>query len=174
MIQNLLSQQQKVEIRAGYRKRLWVIMSMMVFFASIVSIITFVPVYLMASIKTLGSSAALGQDSEEAKRQAETLSLPQKINANTNLALSFKQTKEIANKIYAISKAASTTVLIDSIAFRSPDKMILSGISQTRESLLAFNKRLREIDFIKNTDVPVGSFAKDQNLAFNIAITLNP
>ena len=169
MTQNLLSNQEKLNLKNGYKLKFANLFSWMLFAASMVSIVIFLPVYFLANLKTAEAKTQMREAA--LKEQENILALPKEINAKARLAISFMISPQVSGKIEAL-RGESPGIVLTGINFSEKNKILLSGISKTRNNLIDFNKKLSVMEFVKNTTVPVGSFTKDADLPFNITITL--
>lgn len=55
-----------------------------------------------------------------------------------------------------------------------PGSLSLSGTSQTREALRAYQLALESAPFAVSADLPVSAYAKDTNIVFTITVILTP
>lgn len=170
-MQNILPQQENNNLKKGYQRRFLIVLCWSVFFASLISAVIFVPVYLIGNIKTDETAGKIETKPELLKEQQDTLAMPEKINAKAKLALSFRDLPKISEKI-RFFKDGGEGITLSSFSYKSPDKILITGVSKTRDTLLSFDKKLKTADFVKSTEVPVGSFAKDSDLPFSITVTL--
>jgi hypothetical protein len=176
MIQNLIKKEDKENLRAGYRMRMYVTLGWCVFSASVISSVLFVPPYITAfyrvdSISDRNTSALVSFD-----KQKEILESVKTINKKADLALSLKNSLDIVQRITILNGEISDLVYIESIIYGKRDTPVikLSGIARDREALIGFQKSIQGIDFVKNVSVPVSDFAKDIDLPFSMEImTIN-
>ncbi len=77
----------------------------------------------------------------------------------------------VIDLINGIVEARGTGIKLSGIDFASVDGKInfhISGVSATRDSLVAFSKRLQANPLYITVDVPISNFVKDRNIAFSL------
>lgn len=181
-MQNLLPQKYKDVLQGANKKRLLVVSSWMIFWAFVISIILFVPVYSIVTIKMGEISKKIIESSNAIKEQSDVLLLPKQINDKARVVLSFSDDMLVSEEISEINSVKSSGISLSGINFRKTDRsdgstlveILLNGTAPDRESLLSYQNNLKAIDFVQNVSVPVSSFSKDINLPFTMTITVSP
>lgn len=80
----------------------------------------------------------------------------------------------LTEKIREIIEVQKDDVSINTISFsKENNKIILSGLASSRESLKTFGDSLKKLSF-ENVDVPFSNFAGSINIPYTITITLKP
>ena len=75
----------------------------------------------------------------------------------------------LSNKIYGIS--------INGLSYKSSEAtkatIIVSGVSKSRESLIAYVNALKKSDIFSVVDLPISNLAKDKDVDFSINLTVS-
>lgn len=167
---HLLSESQKKVVRREYFYRLlilWLCFSAVLIFAVIIFLL---PSYFLSVSKwklTEERSAALAQSgSEEVKGLSDTL-------RETERKLSLLKNTGVPASIYglfvSVIRDASPTIRFYNFQYE-PGKLLVSGTSENRESLLAFQKRLKAEPIFSSVDLPVSNFVREKDIPFTISI----
>lgn len=174
-LQNFLPEIDKENLESGYKRRRIVVMVWMSFFGFLISATMLLPVLFLSQSKM--DSVGKAVDDSVGGEQTELLALPGRINKLSTLALSFKTMPRVSDKISDVQNAVISGIKLSGISYAPLSQggelvITLSGTAKDRVTLLAFEKDLKEISFVKSTSIPVANFAKDSNLAFSIIINL--
>lgn len=77
--------------------------------------------------------------------------------------------------VAAILGIDRTGIALESFSFEPlPEggaRMALSGVASTRETLRAFEARLRGLPYVGSVDLPIGAYASERDIEFSIALT---
>ena len=180
-MQNLLSQEEKYELRKGYRKRLLIVFSWVIFFSFLISIVVFVPDFSMAFIKMGDINRKIETNSDAIKEQNDVLMLPEDINEKVKIIYGFKNKSLSSQEIENVVSTKSPGIALDGVSYKKNEKadasrttyqILMSGTATDREALLAFQKVLQKMDFVQGISIPVSSFTKDNDLPFTVTVTL--
>lgn len=172
MIQNLITKKDKEDIKVGYSKRVVITSAWCIFFTSFVCSVLLLPPFIMSFYRVKNISNKTESSVLSSTKQSEVLNSALVLNSKSKLALSLKNTPDIIGRIVEVYGEKSSGILINLISYNTtPSPSIkLGGIAQNRSSLLAFQKAIQNIDFIKSADIPVSDFAKDTDLPFLVDI----
>ena len=83
----------------------------------------------------------------------------------------------IASFVDPIMKAKVASVYLTNLAYTADPntttaRIVLSGVSTSRESILSFADNLRKTPGISAVDVPITNFIKESNMPFTITLTV--
>ena len=173
MTQNLLLQKDKDNLKTGYRYRKIVVYSIMASFTFLIVAIIFLPILFTTKSRMDNMTQNQSANESALNEQKDILSMPSKVNKNAEVVLSFKTVSTISDKISKIEKTRNEGISLNNLTYNTKN-IIITGIAKDRGSLLAFEKALKEINFIKSTSIPVSNFAKDFDLLFTINVSLDP
>ena len=177
---NLLSQNNKEILIQGYKKRFLITLNWSLFFAFIVSTILLMPVFIANSSKSKEIRKKSELNLNVVNSQKDLLSLATLINSRSSKVLAFKDATIVISRIKEITSLASTdkNISISDIEYsqvteEDKSKIVISGVSRNRQSLINLEKSLKEVSFIENVSLPVTSFVKDTDLPFSINILIS-
>ncbi len=179
MIQNLLSKQDQEKIVLGYKKRKVIVFSWVMFFALVLSGAVFIPILFLVQSKMNNLSQGEIANASAIKEQEEVLAFPEEINKLSEVVLSFKSKFRIVDKISKVQNSVPSNITLSAISFtpktdkNSALNMVISGTAKDRNALIAFEKTLKGLDFVKSSSVPVNNFTKETDLSFTITLVLN-
>jgi hypothetical protein len=179
---NILPQYQKDEIKKGYKMRIFITSLWAAFFALILSSIFLVPVYIIAASKLHEISEQENINSKASKEQTDVLNVPSMVDRKAELVIQNADSVSKASRVIKIINARNYGVAVNKISYEeeakknkngmSCYKVAILGYAPDRESLISFEKTISQIDFVKNTSVPVGNFAKDKDISFTMTINI--
>ena len=162
--------------------RLIIVFSWALFFSFLISTIIFVPAFTLAHIKTGNVNEKIKSNSEAIKEQGDILSLPKDVNEKAAVVLSFKNRSLVSEKIESVASGRTSGISLSGLSYKKTEKsdpnqnvvqILATGTAKNRESLLAFEKAIQDMSFVKDVSVPVSSFAKDADLPFTVTITIS-
>lgn len=83
-----------------------------------------------------------------------------------------------SESVRAILALPRSGVTLNAFTFTAPQgsdagRMSVAGIAATRESLRAFDASLNGLSFVAATDLPLSAYAKERDIPFSIALTLD-
>lgn len=173
---NLLPKAEKKAIRREYRARLAVVMLVCAFAACSVAALLLFPSYFLSAEKEaiaaerfeiLKRSVAAG---EAARLDAEL--------QDARAALAFLRPaapkRLMRETIERVVKAKNARISIEgfTVVFDGEGREMLSltGTARDRGSLVAFADSLRGLRFFKEVELPLGSLAKDADVAFSLTL----
>lgn len=175
---NLLPESERKQVVKALKARFFVVGLFILGVALIINSILIIPPYLLASTKLLedkvrADATALKKD----KSYLATLEVPRELNTKTNSIriLTPAKTKiEILNDIFS---TRPVMVKVNSITYLSANedegqKIIISGVSEDRKSLIDYSQFLKSNPLFVAVDVPVSSFTRERNLPFTMSITI--
>lgn len=175
MLFEFLPREYKIRAKKLYRTRLFILIALGVVFLSAASLLLLVPSYALVYIEKKAMTAE--RDAAE-----NILSLRDNDSIRSFVVLA-KAKIEAANEsldkplftesLRKFVAAGSSGVRVQSISFeraKEGNKMVVSGVASTRDSLLAFARALEESGSFKEVDLPVSSLARSSNIDFTIEI----
>ena len=76
----------------------------------------------------------------------------------------------------ALSRLVPNGVVVNSLKFDSAagNRSAINGQANTRETLLAFESRLKEAPFVEKVDLPFKNKQEKMNIYFTITLTIKP
>lgn len=168
---NILPQYKKDEIRKGYYTRILITSFWAAFLTLLLCSGLILPAYIMANSLRNELSERAAINSKATTGQIDLKNAPRIINQKASIALQNIKSVSVADKIIIITSAPNFGVIISKISYEKT-KIIISGSAPNRDSLLSFEKEVDKIDYVKNTSVPVGDFAKEKDLLFSMTINI--
>ncbi len=84
-----------------------------------------------------------------------------------------------AETVRAILELPRRGIALSSFSYVPPGSdgkggsMTVGGIANARDALRAFDADLRKLPFVASTDLPLSAYAKETNIEFSIALTLD-
>lgn len=102
--------------------------------------------------------------------EKEVSSLNRKIDTLTSTLTS----KSIIQILESVLSEKRDGIVIQSISLKRGGEngtITIGGVASSRDTLVAFSKRLESKPLFSHTDLPVGSFTKNKNIPFTISIT---
>lgn len=178
---NILPQFEKDEIKKGYKMRIIIICFWATFTALTLSSIFLLPVYIIVNSKLYETSKKKEVISKATKEQTEIVDAPKIINKKAILALQSVNSISVATRVTKIHDANTQGITINKISYEDKAKtktekpnykVTVYGIAPNRESLVSFEKAIGQIDFVKDTSIPVGDFARFKDLVFTMTINI--
>lgn len=87
-----------------------------------------------------------------------------------------KKSTPWAEFILALSMLVPDGVVVNSLNFKSTagNRSTINGHADTRDALLAFEKRLKETPFVENVDLPFKNKQEKNDINFTITLTIKP
>lgn len=175
---NLLPELEKNRVVKGLKLRFFVVGMFITGAALLINSVLIIPPYLLANTKLIenkirAETTALKND----KTYLDTLLVPRELSikmASIRLLTPPKTKVEILGDILSIKPGA---LKIDSIMYSlqkedEGNKIVISGLSLDRKSLIDYSQALKSNPLFTNVDVPVSSLTKERNLPFTINITI--
>lgn len=168
---NILPQSKKDQINKGYKMRILVTSFWAAFFTFVVCATLMFPAYIIARSKLSATNARKAINSEATKEQIALVNAPQLVNQKATLALQSLKSVSRASRMVAISTTSKSGIIIKNISYQK-QKITISGLAVNRDVLILFKEEILKIDFVKDSLVPVGDFAKDKDLSFTMTINV--
>lgn len=79
---------------------------------------------------------------------------------------------KVSDRIVLVLSARPGGITLTKISYdKQSGGLSLSGLANTREDLLTFERRLKTVKGIASVDLPVGDLAKSANVAFSLSVT---
>ena len=175
---NLLPENLKKEIKSNYRFRLVAVALLLLIFLQFTTLIFMLPSWISSYYreKDEGSQEQKMNQSLSSADIASIDSQIKTINSRIkilNSALNYPHLIPYINLILGQKTNAIKLSTIDFNLNSSNVTISLNGISDTRDSLLAFVKVLQATGQFKNVDLPISNFAKDKNINFSLNLIIN-
>jgi len=174
---NLLPKEEKKKISHEYRVRFAIVALTLTFFALIVSLVLLVPSYFTAEVRksTLDSESA-GVEAKNATAESaklgETL---RQTNASLSIFTSSTTPTGVVGLLDNISALRGTTVRIQDFSYtaaKGQQQIVINGKGDTRQALVDFTKKIRNLPNVVSVDLPVSDLAEAQNINFSVIILI--
>ena len=175
---NLLPESLKQKIKSEYRIRLLVVALIFVLFVQVSFLILIFPSWLSSFYKEqeVSGEVEMAKGSELSSDVSSTTIAVQSINAELNIIDAELEYPRVIPFIDTILSQRTSDIYINGLTYVSTDKnaatITLMGISDTRQSLVAFVERLKQIKSFVAVDLPISNLVKDQNINFSLTITI--
>ncbi len=178
---NLLPETEKKLIKKGLNLRFLIVFSLLIALALLIGIVSLEPAFVLAKAKLMETT--LLAKTEDHSRTIETekiLAVPEEIKSKTEIFLKSIPKFRVAEIFYIIAKDLPSGVVVKSVSFagsqsagQNSKEIRVSGVSSSRQSLIAFSDKLRAESLFVGVEVPVSSLAREKNLPFSIKIKLS-
>lgn len=178
---NLLPESQKNIVEKGSKLRFWIVVMVNVSAALLMSAILLLPSYFIAGSKLLeNKSKAQMAGSKNRETISKLLELPKEINMKLRIMRGNQAEETLMETIKKIVDAKTSGVHISSMSYTKAEKnengeknkIIISGVSLDRKSLIDFSQKLKENKSFSGVEVPVFSLTRERDLPFSITITI--
>ncbi len=170
---NLLPPEKKKALRTGL---------VMAYTQTIVFIIFLVVVFVSGTLMSV--RLMLSGDYETISKQEATANSSETTDIVTAIKQINSYLKEIddtqrgfvpwSTVIENITPLIPNDVQVERISISSEDKILLSGVAQTRDGALLLLKRLKEQPYLSNVLSPLSNILQRQNVAFDFEMTYVP
>lgn len=176
---NLLPNTEKENLKKGLKLRLLLSLLLLLSIVSLLGVITLLPPYLLLSSNLSELKSVEAQSMKKDNKEIEdVLNLPNQINAKFSIFQASLARASFINVIKKIIDKTTNGIFIDSISFsqnknfrnKKGTLVLISGLAQSRDSLISFSSALKKEGSFSSVVVPVSSLTKDKNLPFSINI----
>lgn len=176
---NLLPDILKEEFKAEYKKRWLIVVLVFVIFLQISFLAFLFPTWALSLSKEreLASSVYDINQSSSSKDVTRIASIIADTNTKLNIINTSMEYPEVLPLINTIISNKIPTIHINEMFYRFIDKsdttISIGGVSDTREALVAFVKKLESSETFDAVDLPVSHFAKDKNIGFSLTLKVS-
>ena len=174
---NLLPAIQKEKIRTEYKLHLVTVILILVIFLEISFLILLLPSWVISYFKEkellLNEDAA--NHSSIYKKAEETQAVIVQTNAKLKILNTAMEYPKLGHLVNSVISNKTSDIYINQFSYTSAGQiasMSITGISNTRESLVLFIKNLQSSGSFKEVNLPVSNFAKDKNIDFSINLNI--
>lgn len=170
---NILTQEQKDEVHALYKRKFIVVILMAMSFVGMIFLIAVIPVYFQIAGQTsvLEKEIANIQSSELAVIQQQRNKDVQE--ANTLLNLFGDSSESLRQYIDYIVNEFDGVVVNEVNVDYQDGKIEFGGNAATRKDFVEMTNKLQTIDWAEGVVVPVSQFTKSEDIPFRFTIQLN-
>ena len=172
---NLLPEEQREKIKKEYKIRRLVVASFFIFISLVIASVSLLPPYLISKEKLDESNKHLNtfSNSPIIKKSQDLSSETDAINGKIK-SLSVSNSVYIYDILNKILDKKTDQISIKNFVYLKKDNnnvsVTLSGLANSRESLIGFEKNLQNETYFSSVDFPVSNLAKDTNIDFSIQI----
>ncbi|MDP3996586.1 MAG: hypothetical protein Q8P86_02745 [bacterium] len=179
---NLLTKEEKRSLRKEYRLRLAVVVLWFSFITGVLGLVFLVPVYVVSLQKeeiSLANYRAVEESLEIKNEEELSLSL-QDAELKLNTLLDNKEEVSVHDFLSDILNIKGDDIKIYSLTMlKSKEKkkeekheLMLSGVAANRAGLVEFANSLENHLLIREVELPISNFAKENDIEFMITIPL--
>lgn len=176
---HLLTEEQRKKVVNEYRKRIVVTIFLGVFFAALITIVFALPSFVLSYTKYV--SFLNKKEDLNSKLTTSTGNDAAENIKNITLAMEslkmYEHTWKMSTLLEGVVKEKPQGIQIKNIIFTPNESGVvaidLSGRSNTRQSLVTYNKLLKENSIFNDVIIPLASFAKEKDIDFSIKILVN-
>lgn len=175
---NLLPENNKIEIKNEYARRLFVVAGALAFFAALTSVVILACLLFLVDKEKndLNRQLFISEQRFEFKNLKE--SLPDMEDFAAKISFFEKEAGGVKLNflIGEILKRKSADVKIDSFSYdevSGTGKILISGTAGSRQGLLSFVDALRSEPRFKDVQSPVSNLLKEKSLDFSLTILIN-
>ncbi|MCC6448311.1 MAG: hypothetical protein IT215_06475 [Chitinophagaceae bacterium] len=174
---SFLPEEYKKEVKSEYKKRFLIALFSFISLSLLILFLLLIFSYYISKIQyeSVNQQYDLIKSSQAYKNRDK---LESDLNqTKTNLAkikdLSDFSIYDLFNKILSYKNSQIKITNIQYQKTGDERSVLLIGISQNRESLLAYSKIISGDTSFKYVDLPISSYAKDKNIDFQMKLVLN-
>jgi len=176
---NLLPENLKSFIRSEYKMRRLVLALFFVILIELSLLIFLFPTWLESGAREravvkqsdLASESLKNSDINPATSVIKDTNIKLSV---LNTALNYPELTPLVDKILdQKTSSISVTQITYNTVSTSTASITLSGVSKTRESLVAFVKKLQDTNSFKKVDLPISNLAKDKNIEFSLNLSIS-
>jgi len=172
---NLLPQKYKSDLKKEYKTRRLIIYIEFLIGLAFAAIIVLIPFFILAQIEInalaneieASKEAIDDEDREMRRRLSAVRSALQRLDSEMS---EFEPSSIITEAI----KESDGSIGLTSFSIKSSEEasfeLVLSGVSNDRESLREFGEKLEANDNFERVDIPVSNFVKSENIDFSLVI----
>lgn len=176
---NLLPTKEKKRLGTEYMLRAWITFLWIIFFLGVFGTVLLLPSFIVSVVKEQSSKDKIInlQKREDFNINKETEKLIMDTNQKIETITPFLNNKFEASDIFKkILENKDTNIKIKTLSYGlGQDGVItiqIKGISNTRESLIQFLKKLETQDIFAKIDLPVSNFVKNKDLEFDFGLKI--
>jgi len=175
-MRNLLPNRVKQQLRTEYRLRLSIVGLLLFSVALLMAGVFLVPSYLLSAsdkmvVEDRMRFAEQGPAPQEAESSIERLELAQ---LQVELLSTLQKSTLFSDRLIQIIEQKPAGVRIGIFFYTTRDEgenmLTLSGVAETREDLLSFERSLKSEPDFSSVTLPVSNLAKDRDLSFLVTI----
>lgn len=176
---NLLPDILKEEFRAEYKKRWLIVVLIFVVFLQVSFLVLIFPTWALSLSKerNLSSEVYDISQSSSSKDVTHIASIIADTNTKLNIINTSMEYPQALPLINIIISNKIPAIHINEMFYRFIDKsdttIAIGGVSDTREALVAFVKKLESSGTFDAVDLPVSHFAKDKNIGFSLTLKVS-
>lgn len=175
---NLLPENLKKKITREYKLRLTIIILAFVISTQVFLLVFLFPSWLLSFYR--GKDFLVRSDEINRFLSAEdvssTISYIKVLNSKLKIIDENQNYPELIPVLNSVLKERTSNIRINGISYTvnsaNSGVLTLSGIGGSRESLVSFSKKIKEIEFFKKVDLPLSNLAKDKDIEFSININI--
>jgi hypothetical protein len=175
---NLLPKNQKSKIVREYRIRFVAVACSLFLAAEIISLILLFPSYLTVQTRiNILNSQSTSQKVQNLTTEIASLgSIIQQTNNYLDVFNSSSTPVGVVESLQNIIGTRDKTIRIGSFYYKTnkeQQQIVITGKANSRQSLLDFTKKLKNLPGVVSVDLPVSDFAKSKDIDFSINILMN-
>ena len=176
---NLLPDILKEELKAQYKKRWLIVVLILIIFLQVSFLVLLSPTWAISLSKEreITSSIYGIKQSATSKDAIPIASIITATNMKLNIINSTMEYSKVLPLVNVIIKNKIPTIHINEILYKFTDKsnsaITLSGVSLTRDALVAFVKKLQSSGSFKSVNLPVSNFTKDKDINFSLSMAVS-
>ncbi len=171
---NLLPRPEKMAIKKEYKMRVYLVTLMFAFFITVVSLIVILPSFILSHYRAQITVpvAKVSTTTEESQSIANTIKLTKELTEVLKPEEAKSQPTDLLDVIIKDKTAGNT---ITSFAYSKDDKgdvkIVIQGLAQTRQSMLAFTNAVQKEVLVDNVNLPIANLTKDTKIPFSFEVT---
>jgi hypothetical protein len=174
---NLLPRELKDAIIKEYKLRRLTLLLVFAICVEASFLIFLFPTWLVSSYREREVTAR----ADEMRSEFDPTASPQTgavkaINAKLNIIDSALEYPKLLPFVDLVISKKTSAISIDEFTYDSTASstahMSVQGVSETREALVAFQKRLADSNAFASVDLPISNLAKDKNIEFTIELAI--
>lgn len=173
---NLLPPETRDSLKRLYLKRLIIFMLLILFLLIAVSAVLLLPSYFIFSVRNKEAKLALesAESASALEGLEEALATVKEVNKKIALldAEPAGPAPSVTKVLSRLVADASGLVKLDNFSQSADGKITLRGTAPTRNSLLAFIRRLEQDEIFSRVDSPISNLVAERNIRFLINLEL--
>lgn len=175
---NLLPESLKQDIAKEYKLRRLAVILFFTLSIQISFLIFLFPSWVVSEYKERALNIRVSQIDEIKNLSNSTSTKPIIKSVNNELSIIDKSLDypKILPYLNLILSKKNTPVKIQQFSYVSTDgsnaRVVVRGVSATRESLVGFKSEIDNSKLFHSTDLPISNYAKDKNIDFDLTLTI--
>ena len=175
---NLLPENLKKQITKEYKLRLFIVAMFSLIIVQASFLVFLFPSWLVSNYKEKDFSSRNDEvnKSLSALDISSTTAFIKSLNARLVVINDGLEYPRLVPVVDTILSKKTPSIKIGAVYYTSNSAttgtLTVSGVSSTREALVSFADKIKEVEYLKKVDLPISNLAKDKNIEFSINMNI--